>query len=82
MAAMGVAGVAFDPHKVSIYFDDVMVVANGIAAPGSDEGKQRKVLQQEEFRVTIDLHAGGAQASVLTTDLSTEYVKINASYST
>lgn len=82
MAAMGVAGVAFDPQKVSIFFDDVVVVAKGMAALGADEEKQRKVLEQEEFKVTIDLHAGDAQASVLTTDLSTEYVKINASYST
>jgi N-acetylglutamate synthase/N-acetylornithine aminotransferase len=32
--------------------------------------------------VTIDLHAGSAQASIFTTDLSTDYVKINASYHT
>jgi glutamate N-acetyltransferase/amino-acid N-acetyltransferase len=82
MAAVGAAGVAFDPHKVSIFFDDVAVVEEGIAAPHASEEKQRKILQQEEFRVTINLHAGGAQASVLTTDLSYDYVKINASYST
>jgi len=40
------------------------------------------VLQQEELTVTIDLHAGSSQASVLTTDLSYDYVKINASYHT
>ena len=82
MAAMGTAGVTFDPQKVSILFDDVMVVKNGIAAPEADEGKQRQVLQQEEFKVTIDLHTGNAQASVLTTDLSYDYIKINASYHT
>lgn len=82
MAAAGDAGVAFDPQKVSIFFDDVMVVENGIAAPGAGEEKQRKVLQQEEFTVIIDLHAGSAQASILTTDLSYDYVKINASYHT
>jgi glutamate N-acetyltransferase/amino-acid N-acetyltransferase len=82
MAAMGTAGVTFDPRKVDILFDDIMVVKNGIAVPEADEGKQRQVLQQEELKVTIDLHAGDAQASVLTTDLSTEYVKINAAYHT
>jgi glutamate N-acetyltransferase/amino-acid N-acetyltransferase len=82
MAAMGAAGVAFDPQKVSIFFDDMMIVDNGIAAPEADEGKQREVLKQEEFRVTIDLHAGGTQVSVLTTDLSYDYVKINATYHT
>jgi glutamate N-acetyltransferase/amino-acid N-acetyltransferase len=82
MAAAGDAGVAFDPKKVSIFFDDLMVVEDGIAVPGAGEEKQRRVLQEEEFTVTIDLHAGSSQASVLTTDLSYEYVKINANYTT
>jgi glutamate N-acetyltransferase/amino-acid N-acetyltransferase len=82
MAAMGAAGIAFDPQKVSIFFDDVMVVERGVSAPGVTEEQQQKVLQQEEFTVTIDLHAGRAQASIFTTDLSTDYVRINASYRT
>jgi glutamate N-acetyltransferase/amino-acid N-acetyltransferase len=81
MAAIGDAGVAFDPQRVSILFDDVTVVEHGVSANAGEE-QQRKVLQQEEFTVTIDLHAGTAQASVLTTDLSYDYVKINAAYST
>jgi glutamate N-acetyltransferase/amino-acid N-acetyltransferase len=82
MAALGYAGIAFDPQKVSIFFDDVLVVEHGVSAPGVTEEQQRRVLQREEFTVTIDLHAGSAQASILTTDLSTDYVKINASYHT
>jgi glutamate N-acetyltransferase/amino-acid N-acetyltransferase len=82
MAAVGDAGVSFDPGEVSIFFDDVLVVEHGVSAPGGGEEKQRRVLQQEELTVTIDLHAGGSQASVLTTDLSSEYVRINASYHT
>jgi glutamate N-acetyltransferase/amino-acid N-acetyltransferase len=82
MAAAGDAGISFDPQKVSILFDDVMVVEHGVAAPGTGAEEQRRVLQQEEFTVTIDLHGGNAQASVLTTDLSYDYVKINASYRT
>jgi len=82
MAAMGAAGVAFDPQKVSIFFDDVLVVEHGVSALGVTEEQQRRVLEQGEFTVTIDLHAGSAQATILTTDLSTDYVKINASYHT
>jgi glutamate N-acetyltransferase/amino-acid N-acetyltransferase len=82
MAALGVAGVAFDPQKVSIFFDDVLVVENGIAAHHVTEERQRKVLRQEEFTLTIDLHAGSAQTTILTTDLSPDYVRINASYHT
>jgi glutamate N-acetyltransferase/amino-acid N-acetyltransferase len=82
MAAMGNSGIAFAPHKVSIFFDDVPVVEHGISAVGVTEEQQRRVLLQEEFTIIIDLHAGSAQATILTTDLSTEYVKINASYHT
>jgi glutamate N-acetyltransferase/amino-acid N-acetyltransferase len=82
MAAAGDAGVSFDPQRVSILFDDLKVVEDGVAAPGAGEEEQRRVLQQEEFTVTLDLHEGNSQASVLTTDLSYDYVKINASYST
>jgi glutamate N-acetyltransferase/amino-acid N-acetyltransferase len=82
MAAIGDAGVVFDPQEVSISFNNVAVVVHGAAAPGAKEEEQRKVLQQDEFTVTIDLHAGSAKASVLTTDLSYDYIKINASYRT
>jgi glutamate N-acetyltransferase/amino-acid N-acetyltransferase len=82
MAAIGDAGVAFDPQQVSIFFDAVRVVEHGVSAQGANEEQQRKVLQQEEFTVTIDLRAGSARASVLTTDLSYDYVKINAAYHT
>jgi glutamate N-acetyltransferase/amino-acid N-acetyltransferase len=82
MAAAGDAGVSFDPKKVSIFFDDLMVVEDGVASPGTGAEEQQWVLQQEEFTVTIDLHAGSAQASVHTTDLSYDYVRINAAYHT
>jgi glutamate N-acetyltransferase/amino-acid N-acetyltransferase len=82
MAAAGDAGVTFDPHKVAIYFDDILVVAGGGQAEGTDEKKMREVLTKEEFMVIIDLQQGTAQTAVLTTDLSSEYVRINASYST
>jgi glutamate N-acetyltransferase/amino-acid N-acetyltransferase len=82
MAAVGDAGVTFDPHKVAISFDDILVVAGGVQAEGTDEKKMREVLAKEEFMVIIDLQQGTAQTTVLTTDLSSEYVRINASYST
>jgi glutamate N-acetyltransferase/amino-acid N-acetyltransferase len=82
MAAAGDAGVAFDPQKVAIYFDDILVVAGGVRNQGTDEKKMREALTKEEFMVIIDLHQGNAQTAVLTTDLSSEYVRINASYHT
>jgi len=82
MAAMGTAEVPFDPQKVDIYFDGDLVVENGVRAKDSSTDKIKEVLKREEFRVIIDLHQGISQASVLTTDLSYDYVRINASYHT
>ena len=82
MAAMGDAGVPFDPQKVDIYFDDILIVEAGVQAKGTSENKVREILKREEFKVVIELHRGTAQTSVLTTDLSYDYVRINASYST
>ncbi len=82
MAAMGDAGVPFDPQKVAIYFDDTLVVKEGMQAEGTGENKVREVLKKEEFKVIIDLHEGTSQVSVLTTDLSYDYIRINASYRT
>jgi glutamate N-acetyltransferase/amino-acid N-acetyltransferase len=81
MAAMGAAGVAFDPEKVSIFFNDVPAVASGVAA-GASEEQLRAALQRAKVRVTIDLHMGATQVIVLTNDLTYDYVRINASYST
>lgn len=82
MAALGAAGISFDPARVSISFDDVPVADGGVAAPRANERQQRMVMQRERFTVTIDLHSGKGEASVLTTDLSEEYIRINAAYRT
>ena len=49
-------------------------------SPSYSEEAGSSVLAQEEFRVTIDLGRGAAQETIWTTDLSYEYVRINAEY--
>ena len=44
------------------------------------EEKAAEVIKNKSFKVTVHLHQGKAECSVLTTDLSIDYVKINASY--
>ena len=39
--------------------------------------KLRKIVAQKKITITIDLHLGSADYTVFTTDLSTEYVKLN-----
>ena len=47
---------------------------------GRSEKRAGQILKKKSFKVTVDLHQGKDQFSVLTTDLSIDYVKINASY--
>jgi glutamate N-acetyltransferase/amino-acid N-acetyltransferase len=79
-AAAGRSGVEFDPGVTDIFFDDVMMVKNGVGCGDKAEAKATKVLKKPEFAITLDLKKGKGTASVLTCDFSIDYVKINADY--
>ncbi len=80
LCALGYCGVAIDPNKIDLYFDNAPIVRKGVGAGFRLEQKAGQVLKKKSFKVTADLHQGKSQFSVLTTDLSLDYVKINASY--
>ncbi len=79
-AAAGRSGVEFDPGLADIFFDDVMMVKNGMGCGDAAEKEATKVLKKPEFAITVDLKTGKGKASVLTCDFSIDYVKINADY--
>ncbi|MBA2485847.1 MAG: bifunctional glutamate N-acetyltransferase/amino-acid acetyltransferase ArgJ [Nitrospira sp.] len=80
MAALGRAGVAIDPSRVSLTFDDVVMVRQGHGLGAAAERRLVKVFQEREFTIVVNLGLGKAEAQMWTTDLSYEYVRINASY--
>jgi glutamate N-acetyltransferase/amino-acid N-acetyltransferase len=83
LAAVGRAGVAdLDVDAVSIYLDTTCIVSAGGRAPDYTEQQGQQVMQQDEITVTIKLGRGDAHASVWTSDLSHDYVRINAEYRT
>ncbi len=65
-----------DPDKLSISIDDVQVLLNG--TPTGDE----PVLANGHCAIELDLALGAGAATYLTTDLSYDYVRINADYRT
>lgn len=81
-AAVGYSGVDVDPDRAELFFDDVRMVKNGIFAGGDAEALGTEILRKKEFAVTVDLHLGDGFATVYTSDLSYDYVKINADYRT
>jgi glutamate N-acetyltransferase/amino-acid N-acetyltransferase len=81
LAAVGNAGIAdLDPERVQLYLDDVWVVRDGGRHPQYQEADGQRVMKQPEIRVHLKLGRGGASTLVWTTDLSHDYVSINADY--
>ncbi|HQO23829.1 MAG TPA: bifunctional ornithine acetyltransferase/N-acetylglutamate synthase, partial [Spirochaetota bacterium] len=79
--AAGYSGAEFDPQKMSISFDDMMIFKKG-APLNFDKKDLESVMKKKEFRVTVELDAGNFSFMYLTSDISVDYVKINAEYST
>ena len=82
LAAVGRAGIPVEPEKIDVFFGSVQMVKSGFGCGKGAEAEATKVLQQEEFRVTIDLNLGEETETVFTCDFSLDYVKINADYRT
>lgn len=80
MAAIGRAGVPIRPDRVSLAFNGVPILRQGATLGAAAERRIAKVFKRKEFTMEIDLGLGQATARMWTTDLSYEYVRINASY--
>lgn len=81
-AAVGYSGAEVDPDRAELFFDAVQMVKNGVFAGGDAESRGTEILKKKEFSVTVNLHLGQGEATVYTSDLSYDYVKINADYRT
>ncbi|WP_163559067.1 bifunctional glutamate N-acetyltransferase/amino-acid acetyltransferase ArgJ [Halomonas sp. NO4] len=81
LAAVGRAPVAdFDVETVVIDLGDVRLVESGGRAPGYTEAAGSTVMAREEIPIRIALGRGAESATVWTSDLSHDYVSINADY--
>ena len=69
-----------DERHVSLWLDDVQVARGGMMSKDYTESAGAAVLAKDEFRIRIDLGRGAAVQTIWTTDLSYEYIRINAEY--
>jgi glutamate N-acetyltransferase/amino-acid N-acetyltransferase len=81
LAAVGRSGIAVDPTGVSIMIGDQLVCRGGVAC-AFDEKRAHQALSRLSSQIRIRLQRGRSSAVLLTTDLTAEYVRINADYST
>ncbi|MCE7945931.1 MAG: bifunctional glutamate N-acetyltransferase/amino-acid acetyltransferase ArgJ [Chloroflexi bacterium CFX4] len=81
LAAAGRSGIALDPTRLALWYNDLQLVADGTPL-NYDEGRAKLHAQQAEVVVRLDLGAGDAESVIWTCDLSHDYVSINGHYRT
>ena len=81
LAAVGRAGIEqLDISGVNIFLDDVCIVRHGGVDDNYSEEKGQRVMQQDEISITVELNRAAESATLWTSDLSHEYVRINSEY--
>ncbi len=80
VAAVGRAGIEFDPDKIDLYFEKQKILYNSKEV--MNEKKAQTVLKKPKFEVTINIKNGKASSFVIASDLTFDYIKINAHYRT
>lgn len=81
LMAMGNAGVDFEINRVNISCNGIAVCRFGVAA-SFDAGQAARAMDREAITIEVDLQVGRTSATVLTCDLTEEYVHFNSAYST
>ncbi|MDD5009568.1 MAG: bifunctional glutamate N-acetyltransferase/amino-acid acetyltransferase ArgJ [Syntrophorhabdaceae bacterium] len=81
IAAAGDADVPVAPSKIDIILQGEQIVKNGVEVP-FDEQTLKKMMNKKDISVIVNLNDGKASFDIYTTDLTYDYIKINASYRT
>ncbi len=81
VASLGSSGVDFSERKFDLWLGNSLVLSDG-AFELRSLARLRKTLAKDEVKIAVDLKVGRCQATVWTGDLTEEYVRINAKYST
>jgi len=77
LAAVGVTKAQFDPYDIDVSMNGVLISTKG--QPAND--RSLVDLAAKRVDVLIDLNSGSASATVVTNDLTHEYVTENSEYS-
>jgi glutamate N-acetyltransferase/amino-acid N-acetyltransferase len=80
MAAVGYSGAEMVPEAVDIFFDEISLVSKGQWLGETAERDAAEVMKKRDYTVRIALNQGEETTRLVTSDLSVEYVKINADY--
>ena len=81
LAAIGYSGVKINPDRINIYLGEQQICRHGAACP-FDHDRAHAYMSEPVYEIRIALGAGSAGLEFLSCDLTSEYVRINADYST
>jgi glutamate N-acetyltransferase/amino-acid N-acetyltransferase len=82
VAAIGYSGAQVDPGRIDIRFGELQICRDGGRAAEFDEAAAHAYISQREFSISIELNQGNGSCVFWTTDLTHQYISINADYST
>lgn len=81
LAAIGYSGVKINPKRISIYLGEQQICRNGAAA-AFDRDQAHHYMSEPAYDIRIALGSGDESLEFLSCDLTEEYVRFNAEYST
>jgi glutamate N-acetyltransferase/amino-acid N-acetyltransferase len=81
LAAIGYSGVKISPERINIYLGEQQICRHGAACP-FDAERAHAYMSEPVYEIRVALGAGNASLEYLSCDLTAEYVRINADYST
>jgi glutamate N-acetyltransferase/amino-acid N-acetyltransferase len=82
VSAAGYAGVQFDPSKVTLYINGLLVYERGAPVDFNADAVSKSIADDRDTSVVLILEEGKSAARFWTTDLTAEYVRLNADYHT
>ncbi|HEX4414745.1 MAG TPA: bifunctional glutamate N-acetyltransferase/amino-acid acetyltransferase ArgJ [Lacipirellulaceae bacterium] len=82
VSAAGYAGVQFDPSKVTLYINGLLLYERGAPVDFSADAVSKSIADDRDTSIVLILEEGKSAARFWTTDLTAEYVRLNADYHT
>ena len=82
VSAAGYAGVRFDPAKVTLHLNGILLYERGCPVDFDADAVSQAIAADRDTSIVVIFEEGRAAARFWTTDLTAEYVRLNADYHT
>lgn len=82
VSAAGYSGIAFNPAGVALHLNGTLLYRSGSPASFNADAVSKSIRDQYETSIVLDFSEGSSAVRFWTTDLTAEYVRLNADYHT